>query len=171
MASLIDELVEVLDKENTEYVELIALSTEKTGTIVKNDIVNMQRIMEREQAIVDRINALEKKREDVISEICKVLHVDTNDLTVKVLIDLLKKQPAEQEKLQAVHTRIRRTLDKMVRVNENNKALMKESMEILEFEMNLLKGLRMAPETGNYNKGAVSGMSSGFETGTFDAKQ
>lgn len=171
MASLIDELVDVLEKENSEYTLLVALSTEKTSTIVKNDIEEMQIIMGKEQAVVDRINALEKQRETTINDICKVLRVDAKDLTVKVLIDLLKKQPAEQKKLQDVHSKIKKTLDKMVRVNENNKALMKESMEILEFEMNLLKGLKMAPETNNYTKGAYSAGGTEYGAGAFDAKQ
>lgn len=171
MASLIDELVEVLDKENTEYITLIDLSTEKTSAIVKNDIEALQRIMTSEQQIVDRINVLEKDREQTIGDICSVIHVDSRDLTVAVLIDLLKKQPAEQEKLRAVHTKLKKTLDKMVRINENNKALMKQSMEILDFEMNLLKGLKMAPVTNNYTKGAYSAGGTDYGAGAFDAKQ
>lgn len=171
MASLIDELVDVLEKENTEYTVLVDLSTQKTSTIVKNDIEEMQNIMAKEQAIVDRINVLERQRETTINDISKVLHVDAKDLTVKVLIDLLKKQPTEQKKLSDVHSKIKKTLDKMVRVNENNKALMKESMEILEFEMNLLKGLKMAPETNNYTKGAYSAGGTEYGAGAFDAKQ
>lgn len=172
MASLIDELVEVLEQENLEYGTMIELSTEKTSTIVKNDVDALQQIMNREQKVMDRINVLEKKREDTIVDICNVIHVDPKDLTVKVLIDLLKKQPVEQKKLQDIHTKIKKTLDKMVRINENNQALMKESMEILEFEMNLMKGLKMAPETNNYNKGAVSGYgTTDVGSGAFDAKQ
>lgn len=171
MASLIDELVEVLDKENTEYVALIDLSTEKTTALVKNDIDELQRIMVSEQQIVDRINMLEKDREQTIEDICRVIHVDSKELTVKVLIELLKKQPAEQAKLKEVHTKLKKTLDKMVRLNDNNRALMKQSMEILDFEMNLLKGLKMAPETNNYTKGAYSAGGTDYGAGVFDAKQ
>ncbi len=171
MASLIDELVDILDKENAEYEILVGLSTEKTSTIVKNDIVVMQEILYKEQAVVDRINALEKKREENLAEICKVLRVEPKDLTVKILADLLKKQPAEQKKLLDVHSKLKKTLDKMVRVNEGNKMLMKESLEILEFEMNLLKGLKMAPETNNYTRGAYSAGGTDTGAGAFDAKQ
>ena len=171
MASLIDELVEVLDKENSEYTTLLALSTEKTSTIVKNDIEQLQLLVTKEQEVVDKINILEKQREKTVEDICKVLHVNPGDLTVKVLIDLLKKQPEEQKKLQEVHTKLGNTLKKMVRVNESNKMLMKESMEILEFEMNLVKGLKMAPETNNYTKGAYSAGGTEYGAGAFDAKQ
>lgn len=172
MASLIDELVEVLEQENLEYEIMIDLSTQKTSTIVKNDVDALQQIMNQEQPVMDRINALEKRREDTIADICKVIHVEPKELTVKILIDLLKKQPVEQKKLQEAHAKIKKTLDRMVRVNEMNKSLMRESMEILEFEMNLMKGLKMAPETNNYNRGAVSGYGTAdVGSGAFDAKQ
>lgn len=171
MASLIDELVEVLDKENSEYEVMLTLSNEKTSAIVKNNIEQLQAILVKEQAGIDRINALEKQREDTIKDICKVIKVDPSQLTVKVLIDLLSKKKEEQTKLQDVHTKLKKTLDQMVRSNENNKALMHESMEILDFEMNLLKGLKMAPETNNYTKGAYSAGGTSSGAGAFDAKQ
>jgi ribosomal protein S6 len=171
VASLIDELAEVLDKENTEYEVMLTLSTDKTSAIVKNDIEQLQAILVKEQAQIDRINALEKKREETIKDICRVIKVDPRQLTVKVLIDLLSKKPEEQSKLIQVHTKLKKTLDRMVRANENNKALTRESMEILEFEMNLLKGLKMAPETNNYTKGAYSAGGTDTGVGAFDAKQ
>lgn len=171
MASLIDELVDILLQENDEYEKLINLSTEKTSTIVKNDIENMQRLVAQEQNVVDRVNVIDKKREATINDICKVLHVSPSDLTVKVLIDLLKKQPTEQKKLADAHRKLKKTLDQMVRVNERNKMLMKESLEILEFEMNLVKGLKMAPETNNYTKGAYNAQTTQSGLGAFDAKQ
>ena len=38
MASLIDTLIDVLDKENTEYETLLELSMEKTGIIVEGNV-------------------------------------------------------------------------------------------------------------------------------------
>lgn len=171
MANLIDELAEVLLKENAEYEELIGLSTEKTSIIVKNDIEGLNNMVAKEQTVVDRINLLEKQRESVVSDICKVLKVEPADLTVKILIDLLKKQPTEQAKLQNAHSKLVITLDKMVKVNERNKMLMNEAVEMIEFEMNLLKGMRMAPETNNYNKSAYNATMLDSARIEFDAKQ
>lgn len=171
MASLIDELVDILEAENSEYISLIALSTEKTTAIVKNNIEDLQSITAKEQDIVDRVNTLEKKREDTVLDICKILNLKPGELTVKDLIDILAKKPTEQKKLADVHGKLKRTLQRMTHINESNKSLMKESMEILEFEMNLLKGLKMAPETNNYTRGAYSAGGTEYGAGAFDAKQ
>lgn len=171
MAGLIDELAEILETENTEYTTLVGLSTEKTGYIIKNDIDNLQRIVEAEQNIVDRVNLLERRRESVTKDICSILKIDQAQLTVKILIDLLHNQKREHDLLADVHGRLRRTVDKMVRINEQNMSLMKETLNMLDFEMNLIKGLRMAPETNNYDKDAYSAGGTNLSAGAFDAKQ
>ena len=62
MASLMENIIEVLEKENAEYRTLIQLSEEKTPIIIKGDLENLNRITEAEQVIVARIQKLEKER-------------------------------------------------------------------------------------------------------------
>lgn len=54
MASLIEELIDVLQKENEEYQKLLAISMEKTPVIVEGNITKLQEIVAREQEVVDR---------------------------------------------------------------------------------------------------------------------
>ncbi|MBR5943104.1 MAG: flagellar export chaperone FlgN, partial [Clostridia bacterium] len=65
MAGLIDELVNTMSQENDIYKELIPIADEKTRIIIKNDLDALQKITEKEQLTIERINALEKKREEV----------------------------------------------------------------------------------------------------------
>lgn len=62
MASLIENLINILDEENSEYETLLSLSIEKTDTIVSGDVNALNDLVAREQSIVERINKLEKKR-------------------------------------------------------------------------------------------------------------
>ena len=52
MASLIDTLIDVLDKENTEYETLLELSMEKTGIIVEGNVTALNEMIVREQQVV-----------------------------------------------------------------------------------------------------------------------
>ena len=63
MASLIDELISILEEECDIYQRLIPIAEEKTRVIVKNDLSSLQEITAREQAAVGSINTLERKRE------------------------------------------------------------------------------------------------------------
>ena len=62
MASLIENLISVLEQENSEYEVLLELSRKKTPVIVKGDIERLQEITDEEQNIIDRIHALEGRQ-------------------------------------------------------------------------------------------------------------
>lgn len=170
MASLFDELVEVLEAENTEYEVLYNLSVEKTDYIARGEVSKLSELVEKEQGHIGKVSSLEKKRSVVASDIANVLNVPEKELTIRKLITLLKGQPDEQKKLDETYLKLRRTIDKISKVNDNNRRMIEESLEMIDFEINLAQSLRSAPETANYNKGAYGAVSSYQNTG-FDAKQ
>ena len=47
MASLIDTLIDTLEKENKEYESLLELGLEKTGIIIRNDEIGRASCRER----------------------------------------------------------------------------------------------------------------------------
>ena len=75
MASLIDTLIDVLDKENTQYERLLDLSNTKTAAIVNGDVDKLQEILGQEQQSIDIINRLDAKREENVKDICNVLNL------------------------------------------------------------------------------------------------
>ena len=170
MASLIDTLIDVLDKENTQYERLLDLSNTKTAAIVNGDVDKLQEILGQEQQSIDIINRLDAKREENVKDICNVLNLPEKGIRIEDIVQMLSKQPKEQSALEEVHLKLKRTLDQLMRVNDNNKALIQESMDMIEFEINLAKNAMVAPQTGNYSKGAYE-QSNYDSIGGFDAKQ
>lgn len=172
MASLIDTLAEILNKEDEEYQKLLDLSKGKTDVIVKGDLNALSVITDKEQKVVTRITALETQRTEAMAEIAKILHTDVAELKLDTLIDLLKKKPKEQKELALVHDKLHVTLYEMKLVNERNDQLLKSAIEMVDFNMNLIQAARKAPQTANYNRGAYNtGSQIGVVTGSFDAKQ
>ena len=172
MASLMENLLEVLDQESTEYEGLVELSQKKTPIIVSGDLENLQKITDDEQTIVSRLHNLEKKREEVTADIANVLNRDVETLKLGNLIDMLSGRPEEQAKLAEVHDRLRNAVHALQRTNEQNKELLTNALEMVEFEMNLVQAMKAAPETANYTRGAYSaGDTMGVVSGGFDAKQ
>jgi flagellar biosynthesis/type III secretory pathway chaperone len=72
--------------------------------------------------------------------------------------------------LKQVRDKLSDTLGRMVKVNESNKALLNESMEMLQFEMNILQSMKQAPATANYSGNTYADTSYGATT-SFDTKQ
>ncbi len=172
MASLIENLISVLEQENSEYTTLLELSRKKTPIIVKGDIVKLQEITDEEQNVIDRIHQLDVKREEHICDIANVINKDVEQLKLDNLIQMLGKSPKEQKMLADVYDKLQLTLSQMKNVNEQNKALISTALEMVEFDLNLFQSMRSAPETANYNRGAYSaGSVIGTNRKGFDAKQ
>lgn len=167
-----ENLIDVLNRENSEYEELLKLSQRKTPIIIKGDLEQLQIVTDEEQVIVGRINQLEKSRTEVVTDIANVLNKDVNTLKLTNIIAMLAARPAEQQILAEVHDKLHETVYTLKKVNEHNRELLTNSLEMVEFEMNLLQAMKAAPETANYNRGAYnSGTTMGVVSGGFDAKQ
>ena len=171
MAGLIDELVKTMSQENDIYRELIPIAEEKTRVIIKNDLDALQKITEQEQLTIEKINALEKKREEVVINIGTVLSRDPKELNMKALIKIMGKQPEEQKELSRIHDELNVNLRRLVTINDRNKELINQSLEMIEFNMNLIQSTRMAPGVNNYTRSAGESSIRQAGTGMFDAKQ
>ncbi len=169
MASLIEVLIDTLNAENDEYVKLLDISKRKTPIIVKNELEALRNIVAEEQVHVDKVANLEKRRMEAVNDIATVLNKDADKLTVMEIIDLLKGQDDVQNQLIEAHARIRATLNDVVTINEINKNLIKESLEMVEFNINLINSFKKAPEVNNYTKGAYN-VNAYTEPPKFDAK-
>ena len=171
MASLMEELIDTLEKENQEYEKLLALSMEKSGIIAARDIANLEKITDEEQIVVTNINRLEAKRVSVTKDIANVINKDVESLKLSYLVEIMGRQPQEQMRLAAIHDRLKDTVHRLKTINESNQKLIDQSLEMVQFDMNLLRSMRQAPQTANYGRNAVN---SGAELGAvrgFDAKQ
>ena len=172
MASLMENLIDVLNQECIEYEGLLELSQRKTPIIIKGDLEELQKITDEEQDYAGRITNLEKKRSVVYADIANVINKDVATLKLDYLIAMLENRPAERDALASVHDRLRSVVGGLQRVNEQNQELLTNALEMVEFEMNLLQAMKAAPETANYNKGAYNtGNTMGITPGGFDAKQ
>lgn len=171
MASLMQELIATLESENTEYEKLLELTKKKAEVLVSQNISQLEKVTDDEQIVVARIAKLDSKREEVTKDIANVINKDVETLKLSVLIELMSKQPKEQRQLQEVHDRLKETVRRVRMINENNAELIRQSLEMVEFDLNLMQAMRQAPETNNYDRGAVNvGDTLGSVRG-FDAKQ
>ena len=171
VASLLEELIGVLDKELDLYQNLIPVSEEKTRIIVRNDLNGLQEITAKEQAVVDSIRALERRREEIMANIKTVLNRNSDLLNLGTLIQILDKQPEEQKKLSVLHDNLKNTIGRLTEINARNKTLIEQSLEMIEFNMNFIQSTRMAPGNNTYTRGASQYGNDSYQAGMFDAKQ
>ncbi|MBQ8879108.1 MAG: flagellar protein FlgN [Lachnospiraceae bacterium] len=167
-----ENLIEVLDKESREYESLLGLSMKKTPVIVSGNLEELAKITEEEQIVVSKIVNLDNKRQELFADIANVINRDVKKLMLADLVDILAQRPQEQQKLAKVHDRLKTVVHEVERVNNQNRTLIQNALEMVEFDMNMLQAMKTGPETANYNRGAYNtGAQMGPGAGGFDARQ
>ena len=139
MASLIDSLINIMNDENRQYTELLDLSNNKTTAIVKGDVGQLQEIFGKEQKLIDILNRLEMERQSCVADICKILHLSAAEVKVSQIVRLLEKKQAEHDALEQSYLSLKKTVNQLTQVNDNNRLLLKESMDMIDFEINLAR--------------------------------
>lgn len=172
MASLMENLIDVLYKEANEYETLLGLSMKKTPIIVANNVAELQKITDEEQEVVGRIHSLDKERVLVTKDIANVLNKDVKTMKISDVVTVLEKRPEEQKRLQDAQGKLTSLAKQLQRVNSQNSMLIEKALELVGYEINLYQAMKRAPETANYNRGAYNtGMAYGAPNTGFDAKQ
>jgi len=172
VASLMETLVQVLDNECTMYERLLGLSSRKTAIIVSGDLKALADITDEEQCVIGKIQRLEKERIVAMENIACVLNKDVDSLKLTDLIEILEKRPQDQKSLATQRDRLVFVVENVRRVNGQNQELLKSSLEMVRFEMNIIQASRRAPQTANYSRALdTTGDCLGYTSGGFDAKQ
>ena len=96
MASLMEELLDVLDKEEKQYEELITLAKEKTDAVVQGDVGHLNDVTTREQDAASVLLNLSNKRNRVLTDMATVLGQSPEEMTITKMIGYLNKQPKDR---------------------------------------------------------------------------
>ncbi len=163
-----DELLGVLRQEKQGYINLTELSEEKRVSIIQGNVDALDSISSKEQEVTSELKNLENKRVNILKDMAVVLGKDDEDITISKMIEMLERQPGEQAKLIQAKDELVSCASTMQVANQQNEILLRHAMEMVEFDLTLLKSLKQAPETANYDKnayntGEILG-SSGFDT-------
>lgn len=170
MASLVEELINVLAEEESIYKKLTEYGEKKRQIIIDADIPELEKLTDLEQQASDELLTKSNKQIALLGDIATVLGKTDEKMTVTRLIGYLDKQPDIQSKLTETRDSLLDTADQMQKINDLNSQLLAQAIEMTEFDITLFKSMRQAPETANYDKSA-------YNTGTilgssgFDEKQ
>jgi hypothetical protein len=156
VASLVEELVKVLEAEEQTYQTLIEFAQKKTEILIRADVPALEQLTNREQLVSDRLNAQGNQQKQLLNDIAVVLGKTSEQMTVTRLIGLLDSQPTVQTQLTEARDRVIAAANKMKSLNEQNVVLIQQAIELSEFDLTLFKSMRQAPETANYDKSACN---------------
>lgn len=170
MASLIEELVTIIEETTGCYKELLIVANNKKDVIIKGNVPGLQTLTDQEQGVAGRLLRLEKKRMEILGDICLVTNKDPKTITISKLIEMLSKQENEQKKLRQVSDELIKIVNEVKEINDLNKLLINESIDFVNFTMTAIKTSTEAPSGTSYErKGNLYQQQ--FGNNFFDAKQ
>ena len=170
MASIIEELIEVLEDTTGCYENLLQMANNKTDVIIKGDVPSLQTLTDEEQSVAGRLLRLEKKRIELIDDICLVTNKSSESMTVSALIELIPSDKPERTKLQDVSSRMIKVVEDVKKVNDINQQLLKESLDFVSFTMNAIQSSSSQNAGNGYEKKGQR-YEGQADNNFFDAKQ
>ena len=156
MARLVEELVNVLEAEKQIYTTLVGYEERKKDVLIAADVATLEEITTKEQLAGDDLIAYSNKQIQILKDIATVLGRTDGKMTVTRLISLLDTQPKVQEQLTEARDSLLTAANQMKTLSDQNAILIRQAIELNEFDMTLFKSLRQAPETANYDKSAYN---------------
>lgn len=139
-------LLTTLQQQLKEYTELYDLSVAKTDMIKKNDIANLNEIINKEAKCLLSIDVLEKNRIEAVYSVLSG-HEWSGDLPT--LSDCLKVVTKEEAmKLQSTQSKLVIKIEELKDRNYLNQELIYQSMQFVSMSLSMLKPRQTAPNYG-----------------------
>ncbi len=171
MATLIENLVDILEQQVILYEELLVLSKEKKTVIINNNVDLLQQITSAEVVITSKTQKLEKQRMESVSDIALVLGKSEKDLTIYKIIELVNTEE-DKAKIKKVADKIKKVIDELKIENDNNYALLQTALDYIDFNLNVMRSAQ-GEMTDNYKSNNVknTSMFDNTSNSSFEARQ
>lgn len=141
----INAVIDILKKEYEYYKDLIEVSKSKKDIIVKGKVSELDKLVKLEQNMIFDIGQLERKREEEVAKLCRALEINDSQVTASELAKSVRDE--FRDELEDIQNKLRETFSELKALNDINGQLIEQSLEYIDYSINLLAGSGM--ETGS----------------------
>jgi len=138
MSQLSEQLIRILEREQAIYEEVLALADKKKQIIIDGQLRELEDITRRETEIVGILIKLESLRSQTSEQLAAEKGVKELG-TVRELLPLL--DPIDQLKVSGLQAQLKGTVTALQNANELNGKLLKQSLELVDFNLNLMSSI------------------------------
>lgn len=169
MADIFPELISIMQEETRRYKTLYDFAVKKREIIVARELEPLEKLTTEEQNIASELKNLETRRLNALKQYASEKGMSSGTPKVSEIIDTLSDDSSKKALAQARDDLVQ-AASKMQFMNGQNELLLRQALEMVEFDLTLFKSMRQAPETANYGRDAYS-TGDILPKGGFDAKQ
>ena len=137
-SGLIGDLIAIIKEQTVIYTDMLELSAQKKDIVIKNNIEGLREITAKENGLIGRSQRFERKRVELLKDIATVLNKPPEMVTMEFALEVIGDRPETQEVKDAVYE-LRTVLNELKGVNDLNKELIQDSLEYIDYSMNIIR--------------------------------
>ncbi|MCM3040943.1 flagellar protein FlgN [Paenibacillus motobuensis] len=138
--SEIEVLIGSLDDLSEQYDVLLDIMQQKKAAIIANNYDDLVQVLSRESKLVKGIQSREEQIQSSAQQFLQSKGIKSRlELTITDILRLVF-DPEEKRKLASSQQRINGQLEKLKQANELNQELIGQSLQFIEFSLNLMSG-------------------------------
>lgn len=151
MAGVIDELKDVLEYQRDCYIDLLEIANIKKNCIVEKDFTLLSEVIHREEEFIARNTTIDKKRTELLTDIKLALNIKKEEATLADLIHKLDDRLIVKSQIIELRLELIEIAGKLKRQNELIRALINDSMELVNFSLTALHGAMIGTPSPTYS--------------------
>lgn len=145
MEALLNDLRTLLARQVESLKTLEEVLAEQRECLVKRDVPGIVRSIATQEEYLKRIQRMEESRLRLVRELARVLGIEPAGATIREISENL--DPDVGKELRATAEAARETLEKVGRVNRENRRLIERSLEFVHEMLGALQGRRPSGRT------------------------
>jgi len=144
MKHLFEQLEELVSQKTVHYGQLIDLMNEEWRCIGGNHVEKLETLLEKKRLLLDTIQQLNLKREQVVREIAGIHGLEPHQISLKDIIRI--KDNHRAQRLAHYRRLLRSQIDTINRMNQTNRKLVRQSSRTVKDSIEFL-----VQPTGNHS--------------------
>lgn len=135
---MVESIVETLEKQAVLYSQLLELAKQKTPLLVKNEVEQLNAIMQKEKKLLKQVEELEQVRMQISGQFFTSLGL----LRYRGgrLSEMIRTVTSAQDKqkLTELHGQLTALLSELQKVNQLNQQLIEQSLKFIDYSIDLM---------------------------------
>ncbi len=164
-----NRIIEIVEEETRIYQEILSLSEEKRRILVEGKAAELDMVVRSEQKLSGEIVKLEKERDELLTSAVNSGSITKEDMIISKLMQ--KMSTGAAKRASELSTELTDILMKLKQVNDINGELIKQSLDYIEYTVNIMSSTGMATNlTYGGGAGPVDPKKPGSKKTFFDSK-
>lgn len=148
------ELVKVLEALTEAYERLLQIGQAKHAVLITVQLEKLEKLLDAEKMVIDRIHKLEAGRRTVLLKLCKSEKMLRPEMNMK---EVTEHSPAPYKaRLGDLHTKLGQLVDKTKQTGEENEFLIKSALGAVHYHLNRIGNSTVEPAYGQKGQEIVT---------------